>query len=195
MIPTVPTSSFDLSPLFAEIIQKAAGFWPYTVTYAKGFVSLIVILSIPLSLFFLIVIVYCVEQLKVINKRWEEKHDLHVEPAIEEVKGAGDRNLSTRWAKVTALMGSENVNDWKQAILESDMMLDAILNGLGYQGESIGEKLKRVQPGEMKNVQDAWDAHKVRNSIAHDGAFALTHHEANQAIQQYRRVFEEFYYI
>ena len=163
----------------------------------KHLMDWVVVLSIPVSVFFIIGIVYSVERLKILREKEAEKHDLKVEPAFEdEPSGQGNRDLSIRWKKVADLLNSQSQNDWKQAILEADTMLDDVLTGLGYQGESIGEKLKRVAPGDFKNLDDAWEAHKVRNQIAHDGsAFQLTHHEANQTIGRYRRVFEEFYYI
>ena len=194
--PGVSLPSFDLVPLFKEIVTKAINSWPYIVTDIKGSLSFLIVISIPLSLFFLIGIFYCAEQLKVIRKKEAIKHDLKVEPAFEDEKPDGNRDLAAQWAKATALLNSSNQNDWKQAILEADTMLDSILTGLGYQGESIGEKLKRVQTGDFKNLDDAWEAHKVRNQIAHEGAaFDLTHHLANETIQRYKRVFEEFYYI
>ena len=185
-----------ISMLFPGIGSGGAGVSSF-LSGLKHFTDWVVVLSIPASIFFIIGIVYSVERLKVLREKEAEKHDLKVEPAFEdEPAGQGDRDLSLRWKKVTDLIGSANENDWKQAILEADTMLDDILTGLGYQGESIGEKLKRVQSGDFKSLDDAWEAHKIRNQIAHDGsAFQLTHHEANQTIGRYRRVFEEFYYI
>ncbi len=194
---TVSTPSFDLTPLYREGWAWILASWPGWLAALKVFLNFLVGLSIPISLFFLIGIIYSVEKLRILKKKDAIKYDLKIEPAFEDVKPPeGRADLAAQWEKVSALLNSPNQNDWKQAILEADTMLDEVLNGLGYQGESIGEKLKRVQPGELKNIQEAWDAHKVRNRIAHDGsAFQLTHHEANQTIHMYRKVFEEFYYI
>jgi hypothetical protein len=93
-------------------------------------------------------------------------------------------------------IASANQNDWKQAIIEADVMLDDILTRMGYRGESVGEKLKRVVTGDFASLDDAWEAHKVRNRIAHDGSnFVLTEHDAKHTIQRYKKVFEEFFYI
>ena len=192
----VSVPSFDLVPMVQQTIHWAIDFWPTLVLWSKDFLSFLIVISFPLSLFFLIAIIYCVEKLKLIKKKDALKYDApHVEPAFEEGVPQGNDSLTTRWAKVTGFLSSENQNDWKQAILEADIMLDEILTSLGYQGDSIGEKLKRAQPGDFKSIQDAWDAHKIRNDIAHGSDFQLAHHEANQAIQRYRKVFEEFYYI
>jgi len=187
----------DLGPFFNQVITFLSGIhWVSVWNGIVIFLNWVVVVSIPISIFFIFGIIYSVERLKVLREKEAEKYDIKVEPAYEDVPGQGGRDLSLRWKKVTDLVNSPNQNDWKQAILEADAMLDDILSGLGYQGESIGEKLKRVQTGDFKNLDDAWEAHKIRNQIAHEGsAFQLTHHEANQTIGRYRRVFEEFYYI
>ena len=184
-------ASSPFAPLFSVVN------WNLLWVNLYKFLEFLIGLSIPLSVFFLIGIIYAVEQLKVVRRKEAEKHDVKVEPAYEGVAGAaaGNSDLSARWKKIQDLLGSQNENDWKQAILEADQMLDMILDGLGYKGESIGEKLKRVGPGEMKAVDDAWEAHKVRNDIAHRSSLHLSQHDANEAIQRYRRVFEEFYFI
>jgi hypothetical protein len=103
--------------------------------------------------------------------------------------------MAHRWDKAKTLIESTNSNNWKQAIIEADIMLDDLLTRMGYNGESIGDKLKRVATGDMKSLNEAWEAHKVRNQIAHESSFVLDHHTANETIQMYRKVFQEFYYI
>jgi hypothetical protein len=67
---------------------------------------------------------------------------------------------------------------------------------MGYKGESIGDKLKKVERSDFITLDKAWSAHKVRNRIAHKGtAFVLSRGEAEEAIDNYKQVFEEFYYI
>jgi len=163
---------------------------------AKNLLSALVVISIPLSLFFLIGIIYCVEKLKRIRRKEAEVFDAKVEPAIEAVGPSGNEDLSRRWEHVKTLVSSANPSDWRQAVLEADIVLDDILTSLGYQGEGIGEKLKRVNPGDMKSLDAAGKAHGVRNRIAHDGsAFPLTQHDANAVVNLYKQVMEEFYFI
>ncbi|MES2314767.1 MAG: hypothetical protein V4524_02405 [Patescibacteria group bacterium] len=183
-------------PHALDVVTKYTGVYSPTVAlYAKKILSICIALAFPVALFFLVGIIYCVEQLKHIRKKEAEKYDLKVEPAYEEGVKA-DRVLAERWERVQTHVSSENPNDWRQAIMEADVMLDDVLTTLGYQGEGIGEKLKRVEKGDMHTLQDAWDAHLVRNKIAHEGSdFALTKYEAQRVINQYKKVFEEFYYI
>lgn len=195
--PVGPPSIF--ADIFREVGQWIVGQWPSFVHFGKDALGFLVGVSIPLSAALIIAIIYCVEQLKRIRRKEAEIHgELHVEPAYEAVPAAtgGDHALAHQWEKVTAHIGSPNQNDWKQAIMEADVLLDDILNKMGYRGESVGEKLKRVESGDMKSLNDAWEAHKVRNQIAHEGSsFVLDQHHAKQVISMYRRVFEEFFYI
>lgn len=172
-------------------------YWDEAIRVTRSVVGVLVGLSLPLSLFFVIGIVYSVEGLKVVRRKEEEKHDyLPVEPAIEPTGEAGDTELAHRWETVKKHISSENPSDWKQAVIEADIILDDILTRMGYRGESVGEKLKRVESGDMRSLREAWDAHMVRNRIAHDGsAYALNQLEAQEVIAKYKKVFEEFFYI
>ncbi len=89
-------------------------------------------------------------------------------------------------------VSSDNPSDWKLAIIEADIILDEILKEKGYAGISLGERLRSISPTQLESLDDAWEAHKVRNQIAHGGAdFILTHKLAQDTIKQYRRVFHE----
>lgn len=99
---------------------------------------------------------------------------------------------STRLQDVLSHSTSENPNDWKLAIIEADIILDDALKQKGFPGTSLGERLKSVAPQDLNTLQDAWEAHKIRNRIAHDGAdFVLTKRIAGETINRYQRVFSE----
>jgi len=100
---------------------------------------------------------------------------------------------SSRLKDVFAHIESENPNDWKLAIIEADIILDDTLKQKGYLGSSLGERLKSISSGQLESLNDAWEAHKVRNRIAHDGAdFVLTKRIAQDTIVHYQKVFSEF---
>lgn len=94
-----------------------------------------------------------------------------------------------RWAIVEGYMSSDQEALWRIGILEADNMLMDALREKGYAGEDLGEMLKNAN---FRSVQLAWDAHKVRNRIAHEGTtFTLTSHEAKRTFALYEAVFRE----
>jgi hypothetical protein len=141
------------------------------------------------------IIVYSYLKLKKIGKEEEEKfHSLRVKDVSD--APANDPVLNEKWQKIQAHINSTNPAEWRLAILEADIMLGDILEKMGYQGDSIGEKLKGIEESDFLTLQLAWEAHKVRNQIAHEGAdFLLNDREARRVIELYQKVFEEFYYI
>lgn len=101
-----------------------------------------------------------------------------------------------KWVHIKQMIDSSNPNDWRQAIIEADIMLDQLVTSAGYQGATLGEKLKNIERGDFPKIQEAWDAHKIRNEIAHRGSdYVLTRREALRAIHLYEQVFSEFYFV
>lgn len=97
-----------------------------------------------------------------------------------------------QWQIVLNHMNSENPAEWKLAILEADNMLDSILDQNGYVGDSLGEKLKSINPGGLASYDDAWEAHKIRNQVAHEGSnMDFTRRTAQVAIGKFEKVFRE----
>jgi hypothetical protein len=121
----------------------------------------------------------------------------------EEVALAQKRNvrapLNPRWQHVIQLANARapaGESDWRRAIIEADTMLADMLTEHGFQGENVGEQLRGANPLHFTTLDFAWEAHKLRNTIAHMGeGYELTERETHATIDLYRRVFEEFNYI
>ena len=185
----------DIFGYLKKIVESFIHYYPVILSVAKSVFGYFVGLSIVLTVVLLIGIVYCIEGIKSIRKKEEKIYNAPTDMGYEDVK-KGDIRLVKRWNKVLGDLESTNQNDWKQAIIEADVMLEELLVKLGYQGEGVGEMLRRATTSDFKTLPQAGEAHGVRNRIAHDAsAFLLSHHEARRVINLYRQVFEEFYYI
>jgi hypothetical protein len=147
----------------------------------------IIFIGYALAVIGLFVIVYCTIRLFELRER-ERKFYSTVIPAPGSESGA-----NPRWQRIQELVDSEKASEWREAIIEADIMLDDLLTRKGYVGDGVGEKLKSVEPAGFKTLQDAWEAHKVRNQIAHEGsAFNLNDTLTRRTIAQYENVFREF---
>ncbi len=100
-----------------------------------------------------------------------------------------------QWQSVLRHATSPNESDWRLAIIEADVILDMMTYIQGFQGETLGERLKNADPGFFKNVDFARKAHWMRNQIAHQPDIKFTPREINQAIRMYEAAFNEFKYI
>lgn len=148
-----------------------------------------VLLSFSLSIFMLVLYGYAS------TRRWE--YFAQADRDLREAERQYDEQFrglrkNDRLEDVLVHLESPSPNDWKLAIIEADIMLDELLKQRGFAGNTLGERLKSISPNQMESLSDAWEAHKVRNRIAHDGAdFVLTRRIAEDTINRYRRVLGE----
>ena len=147
----------------------------------------VAVLAYAISLGFLALLIYSTMRLYQV-----QDVDALRYATITDAAKAEDATEHLRWNHVRELIESPNESDWRQAIIESDIILDDMLTRLGYVGDTIGDKLKTADAAHFHTLNDAWEAHKVRNDIAHQGsAFVLTDHIAYRTILQYENVFKE----
>ncbi len=151
--------------------------------------SVFTVLAYIASFIFLVLYVYAsIHYNELDDQVMENMHAAEEAYARERMGGA----TPNRFADMKAHLESENPNDWKLAIIEADIILDESLKRQGYAGTSLGERLRSVSPQSLQSIDDAWEAHKIRNEIAHSGAdFVLTHKLARETIMRYERVFTE----
>lgn len=147
----------------------------------------IIYIGYVLSVLALFLIIYCIVRLFDLRKREEEYYGTVI--LAPDVESGGH----PRWEHIQELIDGTSPSQWREAIIEADIMLDEMLTRAGYVGESISDKLKSADKLNFASLQDAWEAHKVRNQIAHEGStFDLTESLARRTIARYEAVFREF---
>ncbi len=124
-------------------------------------------------------------------KKIQEKSDKHIESLIP--VETPEQKENKRWKHVELLIASNNPNDWRVAVLEADSMLEDMTLAMKIPGETLGERLKAIEPSDFLTLQNAWEGHKIRNQIAHQGSgFNLDHRTAIGAVKNFEAVFREF---
>jgi Trp operon repressor len=180
------SSSIGQSSSITSSQGGGLGQWLTSTFGTLGPVAVIIFLIVLIVLFS--TIIYTRMHMYEIEQKHREKYDNHfiTPPAkIEEKKNA-------RWENVLQLFSSANSNDWRVAIIEADTMLDELVQSYNFAGENLGERLKNANTKIMPTVQSAWEAHKVRNRIAHDGInYNLSQREAQLTKRHYEFVFKD----
>jgi hypothetical protein len=146
--------------------------------------TLVIIALITLILFMLV-------RLSEIKKDKEKKKAM-VAATIQPVAQAGVSTGNDTWHSIRERLLSNNDSDWKLAIIEADIYLDKILDNKGFHGDTTSDKLKQITPAILPSIVMAWEAHKVRNRIAHQGSsFVLTMPEARKVLSYFEMVFTD----
>lgn len=97
-----------------------------------------------------------------------------------------------RWNKISGMFMSQSESDWRLAVIEADSMLDEFIATLGYPGNNMGERMKNMDRRFFPTLDLAWDAHKIRNRIAHEGMnYHLSDRDKEIARKNYEYIFRD----
>lgn len=81
--------------------------------------------------------------------------------------------------------------DPKNSIMDADKLLNYALEKRGVKGSTIGEKLQQQQAVSLfSDINNAWNAHKIRNRIAHELA-EMDIEKLKTALQQFKKALND----
>lgn len=113
----------------------------------------------------------------VIAVMWSVRRRRRISPKDRET-------IQAMWRHVLSLQTAES------QVLEADKVLDEIMRILGAKG-TFADKLRQLGP-RLQSVQPLWNAHKLRNRLAHEPGARTNAKEAAQALQAFRDAKDEF---
>lgn len=162
----------------------------YFIHYVGPFQDTIDAVLTVISMALIVLIVYVFIRTKEVdNSEYLKYKSIDIE--AEEVK-----EHDVQWEVVRNHLTSDNPAEWRIAVLEADAMLEDAIERVGATGDTLGEKLKSLDKSSFQSLNMAWDAHKVRNMIAHEGMnFQLTQREAKRVIDLFEQALKELKYI
>lgn len=99
--------------------------------------------------------------------------------------------MTARWGEILRHMDSAKESEWKLAVIEADKLVDGVLKRAGFPGDTLGERLMNISSDQLQALQGLWEAHKVRNRLAHELDYLLRYREAKHAIEGYARTLRE----
>lgn len=121
------------------------------------------------------------------------------EPAVSSAAGerpAPSEDLVAKpWQDVLQKMESAVPSDWNLAVIRADSIVDGVLKDMGLSGDTMGDRLKQLDLAKLASLNEVWEAHKIRNRIAHETDRALTHDEASRTVGAFEAALRELQYL
>ncbi len=99
------------------------------------------------------------------------------------------KTVQNRWS-IVQTMTTQGGNGLRQAIMEADKLLDYVLQGKGYRGETMAERMRSANR-EFSRRNDVWAAHKLRNALVHEVDFDLVPSQVKQSIAAFERAIKD----
>ncbi len=103
--------------------------------------------------------------------------------------------MMKRWDKITKRLESDNLSQYKAAILEADAIASEILLGIGFKGENMTERIQQTHPGQLENSEDLLRAHETRNRIVQEKEFVINKDEAREIIKIYENFLKKLEFL
>jgi len=125
-----------------KFVLAAIGFfkeldYPVFLSYLKS--SLVLI-----SMIFGVILIIIIIKIRILMKGQIPSIKDEISPPKEAVDA-----YDNRWTEIKSHVMSFNEAEWKMAVIEADKFVDDALKTGNYPGESMGERLMMIQPGQL----------------------------------------------
>ena len=84
----------------------------------------------------------------------------------------------------------ENPASYVTTVINGDKLLDKAMMEMGVPGKTMGDRLKRCGD-KFTNLNGVWQAHKLRNAIAHEADIEVSYKRAYNALQIYKQALKD----
>lgn len=101
------------------------------------------------------------------------------------------KKFEKQWQNLMKRLELTSEAEWKLAVIDAESMLDETFQRMNVSGESFGERLKQIKTEQIKNLEDVWEAHKIRNNIVHDPDYRLDLSQAKKVLETYEKALRE----
>ncbi|MFA6006826.1 MAG: hypothetical protein WC764_03835 [Candidatus Paceibacterota bacterium] len=185
--------SLNLEYLFYQIYKFFYSFThntpslPVVPAHTFSYSSVFILASILISA----LLIWAIAYLLIKTRQYHIEYEWALYNQSQENKAATTKEENPKWKSVLSFAESDNPSDRKVAIIEADKLLDDALQAGNIPGENLGERLKNFDAKTTPWLDDAWEAHKIRNRIAHEAEFDPNVHDIKKTIARYERVLHE----
>lgn len=158
--------------------------------YVARFILVLKVISAIISAGALAGIVYVVRETARMQPVMTPKKDFP-ESDIPPPMPKDDGTFQGAWNQIKEKLMAASDSDAAYLVIEADALLDDAMKHFRIPGETMGERLEFLTGPDLKSSQDLWDAHKIRNQIAHEGAKNVLYVDALYAIEKYEKGLKE----
>jgi len=121
-----------------------------------------------------------------------------VRPRIGRARGGRGRIITVqkevyteRWRSILRKFNASSADTMRLAIIEADALVDKFLKQVGFSGDTLADRLGRLEKSELQSLGRLWEAHRLRNTLVHAPEFKISAEQAEKALRSYEEFFKE----
>ena len=104
--------------------------------------------------------------------------------------GLNKEKYHVAWLGIEQQLKRNDDNSFYLTILNADKLLDHALRERGFKGETMGERMKAAQKT-WTNANHVWNAHKLRNRIAHEANVRVSFDDTRRALVAFKQALKD----
>ena len=135
---------------------------------------------LAISLFFIVIIVFVL-----ITTTWLKRLVIWDLKEFMTFRHYGLPRIEKKWANIRERLEAGTEAEAKLAIIEAEVLLDDTLKRVGFLGQTLDEKLEKLNTDILSNLEEVKEVHKVRSNIIHDPSYRLDIKEAKRVLDVY----------
>jgi len=105
------------------------------------------------------------------------------------------RQLNKSWQKILLRLNKNDEANLRLALIEADNLFDDLLKQMRLPGESMADRLKYLDSSQVPNIDEIWQAHKLRNTIVHNHEYPITRNEIEFGVKAYEKALKELEFM
>ena len=138
------------------------------------------VISVIVTIFLVVAIIYIIAKTGWLRTRVEKYRTFVLKTDLSK------KRVEEGWKIVQQHFFRGDDNDLKISIIQADTILEEALRHAGTRGANLGDRLKNLKRGQVPNLEDVWQAHKLRNQIAHEPVLKVKRDTAERALEAYK---------
>lgn len=95
-----------------------------------------------------------------------------------------------RWMTIEQQLKKDEESSYHLAVLNADKLFDHAMREKGFSGKVMADRLRHAQD-RLSNRDAVWNAHKLRNQIAHEPDSKATYDDARRALGAFKTALKD----
>ena len=146
-------------------------------------------LGVFLTLIFGSLVVLLIIKMRIIDKWLKTTGSFLLTSALPK------RHLNKSWQKILSRLNKNDEANLRLALIEADNLFDDLLKQIKLPGESMADRLKYLDSSQVPNIDEIWQAHKLRNIVVHNPEYPITKNEIESGVRAYEKALKELEFM
>ena len=183
MTPETPPGTIDIE----QVIQEVKETFQFLISpqFQEKLLGLKIVFIAVSVLFFLAILYLLLKAGYLKDALFDNMEDLSA------FQDFGQRKVIKKWTRIKKKLKKGSESQQKLSLIETLQMFDNALLRMGYEGENLNERLKKLTEDDVSNLNQVLEAIQVSQDIARDPDYRLSREKAEEILNIFEKALKD----